>query len=234
MRILAGFLLLLLGLSCSPDSPEEPKETTPPTPPVANTAPPKPDLIYPSDNLLCTVSELTFEWSQVTDPDGDVVSFSIDIATDRSFTDVVESRSLNTTSLNLNLAKGTAYYWRVRAKDSENNWSPYTDSNAFYVEGEASTNYVPFKAKCIYPLPGAIINETGEITLKWETADLDGDSLTYDIYLRSGNTTTTIAEKISETEFTIQVSSGMSYSWSVTSSDGSSQSFSDTWSFKVE
>tara|TARA_B100002049_G_C16083700_1_gene378310 strand:+ start:5336 stop:6034 length:699 start_codon:yes stop_codon:yes gene_type:complete len=232
MRILIGLAILIFLASCSPDSPDDSEK---PEEPVANAAPPVPELIYPTDNLLCIGAELTFKWSEVTDPEDDAVTYTIEVATDRSFTNLVESRTVNAHTLPLTLEKGIAYYWRTRAQDSNDHQSSYTKTNAFYVEGDATANYVPFTAKCIYPLPHTLIKDVQEIKLDWETVDLDGDELTYTVYMRTGsNTMTRIAESLTASEYTIQVAPGTTYTWRVDSADEFSESVGDFWQFTTE
>ena len=233
MRILLGVGLLIFMISCTKDSTEEDTEVPGENPKTENTSPPEPRLIYPSDNLLCIDSEVTFQWSQVSDPDQDAVSYSVEIATDRAFTNPVESRVLNTNSIKITLDKGNDYYWRVSAKDDKEHASAFTPSNAFYVEGEPTGNYIPFVAKAIFPLNNAQVKEK-KIFLEWKTTDLDGDALSYDLYFGEGYTTALIAEKLTETRYEVILAPNTLYSWRVSSSDESSTSLGDLWIFRTE
>ena len=57
------------------------------TPPQSNDAPSVPTLKSPSDGLLCTDSSLNFSWNSSSDPDGDNVSYIIQVATNSSFSE---------------------------------------------------------------------------------------------------------------------------------------------------
>ena len=233
MRILLAICLLIFTVSCTKDATDEETEVPGENPSSKNTSPPVPKLIYPTDNLLCIDSEITFEWSQVVEPEQDAVSYSVDIATDRSFTTLVESRVINALSVKITLDKGNDYYWRVSAKDDKENASAFTASNAFYVEGEPTSNYIPFVAKAIFPLNNAQVKEN-KVLLKWETTDLDGDTLTYDLYFGEDYNTALIAEKLTDTSYEVTVAPNKLYSWKVTTSDGNSTSLGDLWSFRTD
>ncbi len=62
-----------------------------------------------------------------------------------------------------------------------NNVSAFTESQAFYVEGSASDNHVPFKAKPSNPYDGSKINGD-QVVLKWETSDVDNDPMRYELF----------------------------------------------------
>ena len=47
-----------------------------------NQVPTAVNLIYPTQNLLCIDTTITFDWSEATDPENDVLEYNIIIATD--------------------------------------------------------------------------------------------------------------------------------------------------------
>ena len=82
-------LLILIGIivaSCSSgggDDTEPPKE---------NKAPGKvATLTYPTNNLLCISNTLEFKWDAATDPDGDPVSYILEISKDNQFLSIDQS-----------------------------------------------------------------------------------------------------------------------------------------------
>ena len=229
MRILISFFILILITSCSgEDAPKPDKEV-----PEKNTAPPTPSLIYPSDNLLCLSAGIVFEWSPVSDPDDDEVSYKFEVAHDRSFTSIVASQTVQTESYSITLPKGSAYYWRVSATDSKNNSSPFTTENAFYVEGEPASNYIPFKAMLVNPAENSTV-QGSKIVLKWQTRDLDQDELYYDIYFGTNSQPSLIAEKHNSNSYEVTLEPNTLYYWQITSSDGISRSIGDLWKFRTE
>lgn len=80
-----------------------------------------------------------FDWQDVTDPSG--VSYSLQVATDANFTNILVNKTGLTTSEytleteeKLESTEGEApYYWRVRAVDGAFNESEWTYSRSFYV-----------------------------------------------------------------------------------------------------
>lgn len=229
MRILISFFIFVLITSCSgEDSPVPDKEV-----PEENTAPPTPNLIYPSNNLLCLSAGIVFEWSPVSDPDDDEVSYKFEVAHDRSFTSIVASGNLQAETYSTTLPKGKAYYWRVSSMDDNNNSSLFTSENAFYVEGDPASNYIPFKALQVNPVENSTI-QGSKIVLKWQTEDLDQDELYYDIYFGTNSQPSLIAEKHNSNSYEVTLEPNTLYYWRITSSDGISSSIGDLWKFRTE
>ena len=90
---------------------------------VANSAPPVPTLSSPINNAATTDQTPTFSWTSVTDPNGDPVTYEIQVDDSSDFSSPL---SLSPTMTGLTgtsytttttLAIGTTYYWRVRATD---------------------------------------------------------------------------------------------------------------------
>jgi hypothetical protein len=84
-------------------------------------------------------AQATFGWSEVTDPSG--VTYTLQIATDAAFTQMVLEKKLLTQS-EYTLTKDeklesvspkTPYYWRVKAIDGASNESAWSSAGSFYV-----------------------------------------------------------------------------------------------------
>ena len=101
--------------------------------------PPSPRL-WLSEEGTRAVSRAHFEWSEVTAPSG--VTYSIQVATDKSFRDIVlvlEKKELTRSEYTLSQTekltkKQTAYYWRVQAVDGAGNESGWSGPSSFYVD----------------------------------------------------------------------------------------------------
>jgi hypothetical protein len=84
-------------------------------------------------------SQATFDWSTVTDLSG--VTYTLQIATDTEFTEVVLEKELLTESEYTltkdekleSVSQETPYYWRVKAIDGASNESAWSDAGSFYV-----------------------------------------------------------------------------------------------------
>jgi hypothetical protein len=98
--------LCVLNIQCSKDE--------------KNKAPIAVNLIYPTQNLLCTDNTINFNWSKATDPENDALEYNLIIATDRSMTNVIENITITNLQTTVSLEKQTAYYWKVDALDINN------------------------------------------------------------------------------------------------------------------
>ncbi|REE81814.1 fibronectin type III domain protein [Lutibacter oceani] len=208
---------------------------TPPDPTPENNAPSVPTLVYPSANLLCIDNSINFSWNASTDPDGDTVSYQIQIAKDNQFTEIVQSISNTSTTRTISLEKGVAYYWRVSAKDSKNKASSYSTANSFYTEGEGVSNYLPFSPEIVSPTLNAIVTETSA-ALEWNASDVDNDPLTFDVYFGTENPPTTIVSTNQTTKtYTVDVNASTDYFWKVVvKDDKGGETLGQVWNFKTD
>lgn len=198
-----------------------------------NNAPTIPELIFPSNNLLCTETILELQWTQSIDPDGDFVNYLLEVSEDINFEILAFSFNLSTNSKSINFDNGTRYYWRVRAIDIYDGKSSYSNIYEFYTEGDAVNNYLPFSPDLISPLNNSF-TDTAEISLEWESSDLDFDLLNYTVLLDMNNPPTQIvAEEITESSLTLELNSNGTYYWRVIVSDNNGGStIGQVWSFE--
>ena len=218
----------LLVISCSGGGDD-------PEPEAENTAPTVPVLTLPVDNKLCVNNTVGFEWNKSTDANKDNITYKIEIATDNQFTQIIKTAEGTANSQNIELEKNTAYYWRIKATDSQGLSSAYTATSKFYTAGEAVVNHLPFAPELIEPAINATLSTT-TATLKWNATDVDpNDMLTYDVYFGTANPPT---EKISSdnttktTEATLV--SAKEYFWKVVVKDGKGgETVGQIWKFKT-
>ncbi len=234
MKSFQYILCCLLILSCSSGGGDEtpPQPNPDPDSGTENNPPSTPSLSFPSKDLLCTQSELTFEWGKANDPDGDTINYQLQISTNRSFTALVEDHMVSTNSKTLVMEAGQDYYWRVLAIDSKNTKSQFTPSWAFYVEGEATTNYVPYIPSLISPLSGIEVR-SGLVTLEWEGSDIDNDPLKFDLYLGTTNPPVLFETDLSQSSIEVTVEINREYYWKVHVKDDISTSYGGIWTFTV-
>jgi hypothetical protein len=101
-------------------------------------APSSPALLLPADKCEAA-AQAHFNWEDVSDPSG--VTYTLQVATNADFTDVVSSKkgltkSEYATALKEKLEptkKEVSYYWRVKAVDNASNESEWSTTRAFYV-----------------------------------------------------------------------------------------------------
>lgn len=229
------FSVLTLGTllwSCGGSGEDKPD----PDPTPINKAPSTPSLVYPSANLLCIDNSIDFKWNSSTDPDGDNITYQVQIAKDSDFTNVVETVSNTGTTRTISLDKGIAYYWRVNAKDSKNNTSEYSSANSFYTEGVGVSNYIPFSPSIKTPAISSVVS-TSTVSLEWDASDVDNDALTYDIYFGTDNPPATkkSADQSEKSYTTESLSATTDYYWKIIVKDGKGgEAIGQVWSFKTD
>ncbi|SFF68204.1 hypothetical protein SAMN04488033_10461 [Salegentibacter agarivorans] len=225
INLLIGFVIFVAA--CTADGEDED--------PIENQAPSQVDsLIYPSDNLLCADNTIDFEWEASTDPDGDDISYLLEITRDIDFSTIDHSFTLISTSKSTTLEKDIAYYWRVKAIDSKNLGSDYSTVYQFYTEGVGETNHIPFAPELIAPSLNEVVSGTSS-TLEWDANDVDNDPLIFDIYFDTENPPITkIGDNQSDKTLSVDINAVTTYYWKVVAKDGKGgQSVGQVWSFST-
>lgn len=191
-------------------------------------------ILFPTPNLLCTDSTITFDWSDAPDTDGDIVSYEIVISKNRELTNVIVNQTVATSQVTITLEKGTAYYWTVTPIDSQNNRGTPTEVYAFYTSGDGLANSVPFTAELLEPDNQGNVN-SGLISLSWIGADADAaDTLSYDLFFGESSDPPVLEVGLSEQFYNVTVDSGKTYYWKVNTLDSSGgKSIGIIWSFTV-
>ncbi|WP_106790865.1 hypothetical protein [Aquimarina sp. Aq78] len=216
MKNILYFILLGLCvlLSCSREefSDEGPK------PEPVNETPTIPNLIFPANNQVCTNFKLTFDWEASLDGNGDAIAYQIDIATNDTFDNILFSIITSETTRAFNLEKGITYYWRVKAIDSKQSESEYSEVHTFFTEPNAGINHIPFSPSVTSPKPGDAVSGN-TITLDWDSTDSDGDPLLYDLYFGTTNPPILLAQDFSVSNFDVSVSPNTTYYWRVVAKD---------------
>lgn len=237
-RILYSIFFGVILISCG-GSGGETDGTTPgptPTPPkVTNTAPTVPTLTSPTNSKLCIDNTIRFEWNVSTDAESNAIVYQIQIATDAEYTKIVETKEVSNPYYSVTLDKGKAYYWRVRATDSNLASSAYSSTFNLYTEGIALTNHLPFVPQLVAPENNTTI--TGlTTTLSWTGSDVDtADVLTYDVYLGTETTPITkVVDNKTVNTYTATLLAAKIYYWRVVVNDGKGgKTEGQVWSFKT-
>lgn len=162
-----------------------------------NMQPSIPAKIFPLNNTLCIDNAINFQWNASQDPEGDALSYRVQISDNVNFITVIENVTVsNETSTVITLEKGLSFYWRVKAIDVNNAESEYSEVSQFLTEGDPESNHLPFIPELISPVMATTISGTST-TLSWKSSDLDGDPLNFDVYLDTNTDPTT---KVSENQ----------------------------------
>ncbi len=200
----------------------------------SNQAPTAVSLIYPSENLLCIDTNISFNWSTAIDPENDDVEYSITIAKDRALTNIIENRTISNTQVTINLEAETAYYWKVDALDVNNNQGTASETYAFLTQGNSVANYIPFTSALLTPENNSSIN-ANTVNLTWDAADANfEDTLTYEVYFGEVNNSTLQDDNVATKSYSVSVESGKTYSWRVDVKDQhGAKSVGHVWTFSV-
>ena len=211
-------------------------DTNPPDPEPANNKPTDPSNSKPSNNLLCIDNSLTFGWNASTDPDGDVITYQLQVATNNQFSEDLQTiNNISSTTTQLSLDRGVAFYWRVKAMDSKNASSDYSSVFQFYTEGDGVLNHVPFLPAIVGPSLHEIV-QSMSITLSWTASDVDNNPLVFDVYLDTVDPPVSImSENQSGITLDVNLSASTDYFWQViVKDDKGGITKGQVWNFKTD
>lgn len=224
-------IISLVFISCGGGS-----DDSEPTPPVAeNAAPTVPTLVGPTDNKLCLDSNVSFQWNKATDPNGDAITYQIQVAKDNAFAQIEKTFDGADNLASIALVKNTAYYWRVKATDSKGLASTFSTTFKFYTSGDAVINHLPFAPDLTAPVINAALTTT-TATLKWTASDVDtADILFYDVYFGTANPPTAkLKENQSANTLDVTLEPAKQYYWRVVVKDNKGgETIGQVWKFKT-
>lgn len=223
MRFLNSFLglsMTLLLVSCSGGG-DDPTPTPQPEVP----APLATTLVFPANNEECnegaiisdTESQVVFQWAASENTDSYTLKLK-DLELGSEIT-------LNTTNTQLpvDILRGNAYAWSVVSKANGTNQTAESDTWRFYNAGPGVQNYAPFPAYDPTPAMGVAI-AAGEITLGWKSSDLDGDPLSFTVYLDTTSPPLTLLGQTNTNSYTTTINANTIYYWRVVASDSAGNS----------
>ncbi len=229
-KIIYSFVVAILTVSCGGGG-----DDSNPTPEPVNAAPSKPTLSVPTNNLLCIDNSVAFQWNASVDPEGNTISYQIQIATDNQFSQIAETITGAVTNQTFLLEKGKAYYWRVKAIDSNNKASDFSATFEFYTEGVGVSNHLPFTASIVSPQLNAEV-QAATTVLEWNASDVDAsDVLTYDVYVGTVNPPVNkVATDLSAKTFLQDITAATHYYWRVDVKDNKGGvTKGQVWNFKT-
>lgn len=239
-KILLLLMPLFLLLSCGgggDDSPIPPIDNGGDDPVTMIPNPTATALIFPENNSECNEgtivneneSDVNFRWNASENTD----SYSVKV------TNLLTSESFNVvqdgTERVFRLQRGTPYEWSVESRSDRTNNVATSENSRFFNEGPGIENYAPFPAQAINPPRGATLPITTEISLEWNTSDIDDDLKEYEVLIGTSIEAITSLGIFTNTKTNISVSSGTTYYWMVKTFDnGGNSSTSEVFQFKIE
>jgi len=234
--------LMILGVTLLTACSDSGGGTTPPGPdpgPEPIAAPGKASLTLPENNKPCETGEVSgatasviFTWSSGEDTE------TFDLSITNSDTNQITNRTnLTATTATVPLTRGHRYAWKITSKNKGTETTA-SDTYKFYLAGDGEENAAPFSAEAIAPQPGSSVtpSENNTVTLEWEAADPDNDTLTYTLHIDTVDGRQEATQEntgLTTNTKEVAVESGTIYYWSVTTSDGSISVTSDVFSFRV-
>ena len=158
--------------------------------PTVYSGPGVPELFAPRDGIGVNRAIVTLQFDETEDPDGDAVTYDVELAEDAEFVDVVFSATgvddvrLGRIRLDVDaeLEEDTLYTWRARAV-SEDVVGAWSEATTFRVNRDNRPPAVPSLLD-----PVGVVRDEAPV-FRWRNAtDVDGDALRYQIELYEGDT----------------------------------------------
>lgn len=171
----------------------------------------------------------TLSWSS-EDPDGDTIEYTVYLSTNSSSEPLEYKTSEKSLSVPSNLSSGITYYWKVEASDGRLD----NTSDIWSFTTQSGPNCPPNKPRDPKPNNYAKDQPTNPV-LSWHSEDLDGDPITYKVYMGPTlNQMTQIYEGPEDNCSAPTSNYGVTNFWRVDASDGKLTNSSDVWSFTTE
>ena len=175
-----------------------------------------PDSIAPDQVTGLAFEQSRGSWSVTHDNWGGngVKQYHVEIATDSSFSSLVDSATVETAEYVFSLADGN-YYWRVRAEDYTGNLGKWSETATVFIDYTAPT------------MPRGLISTTGDysVTLGWTAAVDSGSGVArYEYRIASDNSfVSVVASGESAVNSNVTVSNLVygNYYWQVRAIDNS-------------
>jgi hypothetical protein len=233
--LLAVIGLMLLGGCSGGDpapTPVPPTPTVNPPGAVTLTSPEKNKTCEPGAVISDTQREVVFTWAAAANAE----SYDMTL-TDLNKNTTTTVSAITGTTTKVNLIKGTPYSWKLTSKSSKTTLTGTSETWNFYLAGTGVSNFAPFPATIVSPLPGATVTpKAGKVTLAWTGSDPENDKITYTVSVDAvDGKQTPVAALTDITASTVDVSveAGKVYYWRIRSSDGSNASTTVVYQFKT-
>ncbi len=235
--IFGGVVLCIFMLNCSSGGGDDTPDPGPDPGPGTINPPSAATLAFPEQNSECTTgsnltsteSTIVFNWSDASN------ATSYQLFVKNLNTQNTENYTSNVSERSVTILRGTPYSWYVVSRNSgtETAQSP---TWKFYNAGEAISSYAPFPAELVAPALSAKLEaSTTNISLEWNGEDVDDDIETYDVFFGTANPPTEKVSTTSNTNASVNVSSGNTYYWRIITHDQqNNNSESQVFQFSVE
>jgi formylglycine-generating enzyme required for sulfatase activity len=194
-----------------------------------NTAPTKPEAIYPLGLAEEIPTDMKFQWSEAADENGDPVTYMLTYhyEIDGEVAEKVE-KFLDVNYYDAKLKVGQKYYWQVRALDDRGG-----DTGSDFYSFSTVPNTPPTVPVLVKPLNGSK-DLSSKVRFEWNpSSDKEGDKVEYRITVKNSEEELIATTENTYQEFTLKA--GKTYSWYVEAYDGSNEKIrSKEWSFTTK
>lgn len=219
-----NFFIFILISGCSKEDPAPDR--------VKNLPPETPVLLKPANNEICIPANLLFEWKTAADPEGDDVSYQLEISTDQNLSSNLQVWQIGSPTAEMSMETGVTYFWRVKAIDIRNNESSYSEIRKFFTEPNPEFNRIPHQPEQVSPGNNSSV-EGNKVLLKWTATDPDGDVLWYDVYFGTENPPQHIKEDHGNSSIELDIEPNKTYYWNITVKDEhGAKAIGEVWKFK--
>ncbi len=146
-----------------------------------NEKPGTPVLVFPIEEETVSTVTPTFVWAEATDPDGDVLTYDLEVID--SLGAVVDGGtdiSGDTWTGTVALSEDAWYSWSARAVDEHGNPGTWATHEVFFL---STDNAAPFGVTFIEPVDGADVETLSPTLVATEGEDPEGGDLEYEFSL---------------------------------------------------
>jgi len=178
----------------------------------------------PANGAVATSSSPVLSWSG-DDDDGDPLSYDVYLDTNSGPETLVSEGQGEESYTPSELVEGETYYWKVVVSDGHEELGS---------EVWQFTVNTPPTIELTSPASGSVVPSSSPV-LSWQSDDVDGGPLSYDVYLDTdpGPGTTVSEGQTAETLAPSGLADGETYYWKVVVSDGHVEVGSEVWQFTV-
>jgi len=221
MKRRSSILFILMGLIATAGCHKNSGDDSPADKPAPGAA----ILIAPASNSACLYGlagpdnkqTLVLQWNAATG----AASYTVVVNNLQSGQKISNTASSN--SFEISLPGNQPYSWYVISRATGTSKTAQSETWKFFLAGTPSSNYAPFPATAVSPLPNSVIASGGvanvPVNFSWSADDIDQDIASYTFYLDNKDGTTKISDGLLDTTVTRTLAFHKTYYWKIVTAD---------------